>query len=198
MFFKFLAALVVSAAVLFAFTFYVGSEEPEITVETGTTETTAAVKPETSPSETTVTVTPPLTPTVTPSPETSASSEPSETTKPKGPDYDTVKDVYVYAVWYDAVESNPVNYNSIESRKAFALKGVFYFSTPLSVSFEANLYKDDSVIMTREIKLNDNVTAEADFSAGLEGTGNFDTGDYYIELLYDGKPVANTSKMRVR
>ena len=52
--------------------------------------------------------------------------------------------------------------------------------------------------MTREIKLNDNVTAEADFSAGLEGTGNFDTGDYYIELLYDGKPVANTSKMRVR
>ena len=44
----------------------------------------------------------------------------------------------------------------------------------------------------------DNVTAEADFSAGLEGLGTFEPGDYTVELYYNGEFIAKTGVMRVK
>ena len=125
-------------------------------------------------------------------------SHTSGTALPAVIDLDYVKSIYVYSVWYDAVIDNPADYTTIDSDDAFALKGVFYFSSPLTAVFEARLYKDGAMLLKRDVKLRDNVTAECDFSAGLEWAGTFDSGEYYVELLYDGQPVATTSNMRVR
>ena len=113
-------------------------------------------------------------------------------------DYSYVKEHYVYSVWYDAMSDNPAEYDSIASEKAFALKGVFYFSEPLTTVFEAKILKGDEVVLTRNVNMYDNVTAEADFSAGLEGLGTFEPGDYTVELYFNGELVAKTDIMRVR
>lgn len=112
-------------------------------------------------------------------------------------DVSFIRDAYLISCWYDVVDDNPVDYGSVNSEDAFALKGVFYFNTPLTAVFEARLYKDDQVLLTREVRMNGNVTAEADFSAGLEGLGTFETGEYYVELFFDGESIATTSIMRV-
>ena len=109
-----------------------------------------------------------------------------------------IEEAYVCAVWYDAVEGNPANYYSIESADASALRGVFYFNSPITTVFQARLYKDKEIVMTRDIYMRDNVTAEADFFAGLEETDHFEPGVYYIELLFEDKPVATTERMKVK
>ena len=109
-----------------------------------------------------------------------------------------VKSSYVYSVWYDVTSDNPADYSSITSDKAYALKGVFYFSSPLTGTFEAKILKDDEVVLTRNVNMYDNVTAEADFSAGLEGLGTFEPGDYTVELYFNGEFVAKTGGMRVK
>ena len=175
---------------LFAFAFPWEDDE----YETETTVSSVSEKPETRPPETTETH---VTNTPTPT-ETAAPSETVMTSETTGSDIDHVKEVYIYSVWYDAIESNPAYYDSIESKNASALKGVFYFSEPLSVDLQARLYKDNSLYMTRVISLKDNVTAEADFSASFEESERFMTGEYYIELLLDGEPIATTTVMRVK
>ena len=120
-----------------------------------------------------------------------------ETTEPVELDVDFVREAYLMSTWYDVVDDNPVDYDSVNSEDAFALKGVFYFNTPLTGVFEARLYNDDTLVMTRNVVMNDNVTAEADFSAGLEGLGTFEPGEYYIELYLDGECIADTTVMRV-
>ena len=112
--------------------------------------------------------------------------------------YSFVKESFVYSVWYDVTTDNPAEYGSVGSDKAFALKGVFYFSEPLKTVFEARLLKGDEVILTRNVNMYDNVTAEADFSAGLEGLGTFEPGDYTVELYFGGELVARTDIMRVK
>ena len=62
---------------------------------------------------------------------------------------------------------------------------------------EAKLYQDGELILTKEIVLNNNITAEADFSAGLEGWGTFDAGSYTIELFFEGDSVAITDSLYV-
>lgn len=122
---------------------------------------------------------------------TSATAETSEL------EYAYVKDHFVYSVWYDATSDNPADYKSIASEKAFALKGVFYFSEPLTTVFEARILNGDEVVLTRNVNMYDNVTAEADFSAGLEGLGTFEPGNYTVELYFNGELVAKTDIMRV-
>ena len=112
-------------------------------------------------------------------------------------DLSYVKEHYIYSVWYDATLDNPADYDSIASEKAFALKGVFYFSVPLTTVFEARILKGSEVVLTRNVNMYDNVTAEADFSAGLEGLGTFEPGDYTVELYFNGELVAKTDIMRV-
>ena len=73
-----------------------------------------------------------------------------------------------------------------------------YFNTPITGVFESYLYKDDSVLMTRNVNMRNNVTAEADFSAGLEGLGTFEPGEYYVELYFDGERIASSTVMKVR
>ena len=109
-----------------------------------------------------------------------------------------IKERCVYSVWYDVSTDNPAGYDWIASEKAYALKGVFYFSTPLTTVFEARLLKGDEVVLTRNVNMYDNVTAEADFSAGLEGLGTFEPGDYTVELYFNGEFVAKTDIMRVK
>ena len=121
-----------------------------------------------------------------------------ETTEPVEVDVEYVRDAYLISTWYDVVDDNPVDYENINSEDAFALKGVFYFNTPITCVFEAYLYKEDTVIMTRNVVMNNNVTAEADFSAGLEGLGTFEPGEYYIELYLNGESIADTTVMKVR
>ena len=121
----------------------------------------------------------------------------TETSETQELDYDYVENLYVYCIWYDPTEDNPVYNLYFDSKEMFALKGVFYFSEPLTTVFEAKLYMNDEVLLTRQVKLNDNVTAEADFSAGLEGMGTFAPGTYKIELLYNGETVAVTNAIEV-
>ena len=117
----------------------------------------------------------------------------TESTEPVELDIGFVSGAYLTSTWYDVIDDNPVDYDSVNTEDAFALKGVFYFNTPITGVFEAYLYKDDSVLMTRNVNMKNNVTAEADFSAGLEGLGTFEPGEYYVELY-----LASTSVMRVR
>ena len=194
---KIVAAVIVSFIVFFWISYELNKGR---TGETDITETevTENNKPETRSSETYVTPVP----TVTLPPETSSTSsettKTSETTAFPRPDIGQVKDALVYSVWYDAVDDNPVDYSDISSEDAFALKGVFYFNTPLTCSFVANLCKDNEILFTKTVTLKNNVTAEADFSAGLEGLGTFEPGDYYVELFFEGEFVSSTSIMTVR
>ncbi len=116
----------------------------------------------------------------------------------KALDYDYIKSLYVYSVWYDVSTDNPADYDAVLTENAFALKGVFYFSEPLTTTFEAKLYRGDEVVLTKNVNMYDNVTCEADFSAGLEGLGTFIPGEYTAELLFEGKTVAKTNVMKVR
>ena len=59
-----------------------------------------------------------------------------------------VEEAYMCSVWYDAVEGNPADSLSIDSSKASALRGVFYFIEPMTTVFQARLYKDKDIIMT--------------------------------------------------
>ena len=121
----------------------------------------------------------------------------TESLDPIDYDIDYIRSVCIYTVWYDAVEDNPVTQQYVNKEDAFAIKGVFYFSTPLTTSFEAKLYQDGEVILTKELVLKNNISAEADFSAGLAGWGTFDAGTYTIELLFEGESVAITDPFYV-
>lgn len=121
----------------------------------------------------------------------------TESLDPVDYDIDYIRSVCIYTVWYDAIDDNPVKEQYVNKEDAFAIKGVFYFSVPLTTSFEARLYQDGDLILTKEIVLNNNVTAEADFSAGLEGWGTFSAGTYTIELLFEGESVAVTDDFYV-
>ena len=74
---------------------------------------------------------------------------------------------------------------------------IFYFSSPLYATFEARLYKDGELLLTRDVTLVNEVTAECDFSAGLEGLGTFESGSYMIELLYEGESISVTDSLEV-
>lgn len=140
--------------------------------------------------------------------ETSQTSETFESLEPTGSyddatyetktlTYDYLKSIYIHSVWYDVETSNPAKINNIATEKAFAVKGVFYFSEPLYTSFEARLYKGDEVVLTKTVNMYDNVTCEVDFSAGLEGLGTFEPGEYKISLLFEGKEIATTTNLKV-
>lgn len=112
-------------------------------------------------------------------------------------DAEYIRSIYVYTTWYDIIDDNPVDYYDVASEDAFALKNVFYFNTPITVTFEARLYKDDDLLLTKEVVLKNNVTAEVDFSAGLEGLGTFGPGTYTVQLLYLDEEIAYSRPIEV-
>lgn len=121
----------------------------------------------------------------------------SETEDDRKLDAGYIKSLVVYSVWYDVTTGNPAKYDSIKSEKAFALKGVFYFSSPVTAEFEAKLLNGNETVLKKTFKVNKDVTCNADFSAGLEGLGTFEPGKYTVVLLFDGEEVAKTDVLRV-
>ena len=111
--------------------------------------------------------------------------------------YDRVSKAYIYAAWYDVEKDNPVDYTSIDSNDAYALKCVFYFNEPVTGSFRAVLKKDGRQVASKDIRINEKVVCECDFSAGLEGIGAFEAGIYAVSLETEGKSVAVSDVMRV-
>jgi hypothetical protein len=111
--------------------------------------------------------------------------------------YETVSKSYVYNAWYDVEKDNPVDYTSIDSNDAYALKCVFYFDKPVNGSFRAILNKDGKQVSVKNIRLDGKVVCECDFSAGLEGRGTFETGTYTVSLETEGRNVAVSGDMRV-
>lgn len=112
-------------------------------------------------------------------------------------DAEYLRSVYIFTTWYDVIDDNPIDENRVYSEDAYAIKNVFYFNTPLTVVLEARLYQNDELIMTKEIYLKNNVTAEADFSAGLEGLGTFSPGQYTVHLIYADEEIAVSDPMEV-
>jgi hypothetical protein len=129
----------------------------------------------------------------------SSSSEDSAVSSPTGPDsgFETISKAYVYSAWYDVEKDNPVDYTSIDSNDAYALKCVFYFDRPVSGSFRAILNKDGKQVSVKNIRLDGKVVCECDFSAGLEGRGTFEAGNYTVSLETEGKNIAVSGDMRV-
>ena len=111
--------------------------------------------------------------------------------------YENAKKAYVYNVWYDIEKDNPVDYDSIDSNDAYALKCVFYFNKPVSGDFRAVLNRDGKPVAETDIRIDGKVVCECDFSAGLEGVGTFEAGVYCVSLETGGKTVAVSVEMRV-
>ena len=127
---------------------------------------------------------------------TQESGTESAVTEP-GSGFDVISKAYVYNAWYDVEKDNPVDYKSIDSNDAYALKCVFYFNEPVTGSFRAVLRKDGVQVAVKDIRIKDKVVCECDFSAGLEGKGTFDPGTYTVALETEGKNVAVSGDMRV-
>ena len=129
----------------------------------------------------------------------SSSSEDSAVSSPTSPDsgFETISKSYVYSAWYDVEKDNPVDYTSIDSNDAYALKCVFYFNRPVNGNFRAILNKDGKQISVKNIRLDGKVVCECDFSAGLEGRGTFEAGTYTVSLETEDKNIAISGDMRV-
>lgn len=128
-----------------------------------------------------------------------SSSEDSRVSAQTEPDsgFETISKSYVYSAWYDVEKDNPVDYISIDSNDAYALKCVFYFDKPVNGSFQAILNKDGRQVSVKSIRLDGKVVCECDFSAGLEGRGTFEAGTYTVSLETEGRNVAVSGDMRV-
>ena len=111
--------------------------------------------------------------------------------------FDRISKAYVYSAWYDVEKDNPVDYTSIDSNDAYALKCVFYFSEPVTGSFRVILKKDGKQVAVKDIRIKEKVVCECDFSAGLEGIGTFETGIYNVALETEGMSVAVSGDMRI-
>ena len=127
---------------------------------------------------------------------TQESGTESAATEP-GSGFDVISKAYVYNAWYDVEKDNPVDYTSIDSNDAYALKCVFYFNVPVTGNFRAVLRKDGNQVAVKDIRIKDKVVCECDFSAGLEGKGTFDPGTYTVALENESKIVALSGDMRV-
>lgn len=111
--------------------------------------------------------------------------------------FERISKAYIYSAWYDIEKDNPVDYSSIDSNDAYAMKCVFYFNEPVSGTFRAVLKRDGEQVSVKQIRLDGKVIAECDFSAGLEGLGSFRPGSYKVYLETENKNVAVSDEMRV-
>ncbi|MBR5358723.1 MAG: hypothetical protein IK128_05890 [Clostridiales bacterium] len=113
-------------------------------------------------------------------------------------DPDLVMNAYVYSVWYDVEMDFPLTTETIPSEKAYAITNVFYFSTPINGTFNAVLLgSDGKAVMSDDFHVNNEVTVSCDFSAGMAGWVNFNPGNYYVELYYDGNLVATSEEVTI-
>lgn len=103
--------------------------------------------------------------------------------------------IIVDAMWYDSDMGNPMNVSSVSNPSA--LWGVFYFNKLQTVNFTAQLCLNGDVIATREINMQDNITAECEFSPSSVGRTKFQNGDYTIVLVFNDEAVMSTETLHV-
>lgn len=128
---------------------------------------------------------------------TSDESETEATLGENDTGYERICKAYIYSAWYDVEKDNPVDYTSIDSNDAYALKCVFYFNEPVTGAFRAVLKKDGKQLAVKDFRISEKVVSEIEFSAGLEGIGTFEKGAYTVSLETEDKSVAVSDVMRV-
>lgn len=113
-------------------------------------------------------------------------------------DADLVLNAYIYSVWYDVEMDFPLTMDSIPNEKAYAITNVYYFSTPITGTFNAVLIgSDGKAVMSGDFHVTNEVTVSCDFSAGMAGWVKFNPGNYYAELYYDGNLVATSEEVTI-
>lgn len=113
-------------------------------------------------------------------------------------DADLVLNAYIYSVWYDVEMDFPLTMDSIPNEKAYAITNVYYFSTPITGTFNAVLIgSDGKAVMSGDFHVTNEVTVSCDFSAGMAGWVKFNPGNYYVELYYDGNLVATSEEVTI-
>jgi len=116
----------------------------------------------------------------------------NETSQISASDESTV----ISATWYDVETGNPLERDMVSD--AYAVQAVFYFSTPQTGQFHAELISESGdVILSADITADNEITVVCDFSAGLQGWGTFDTGSYCAVLFKDGSEIARTKYLKV-
>lgn len=129
--------------------------------------------------------------TVTPAPSQGAGSMDATT-------YEEIQASYIYTVWYDVELDQPMEQDQVSPEKAYAIKNVFYFNRPVTATLHAELFdQQDTLILSKDIELNGNVICPCDFSAGLEGMVQFESGDYYIVISMNGNQIAKSDILTV-
>ncbi|MBP5655393.1 MAG: hypothetical protein J6X33_07735 [Clostridiales bacterium] len=120
----------------------------------------------------------------------------TETTEPVSEDTGDIKDKYLASVWYGIETGNPLDSYSVSD--AYAVQNVFYFTYPVSGTFETVLKNSEGKeILKHTVEVKDQVTVVCDFSAGHEGWGTFDPGKYCVELYYGGQLIATSDYLTV-
>ncbi len=102
-------------------------------------------------------------------------------------------DLYVNSYWYDPQMGNPLDSGSIPF-VVDALQLAFYFNSPISGSFTAELIRDNQSVATIELTVNEGVMILCDFPAGEQGFGN---GSYTVKLCTGGICIASSVPLRV-
>ena len=111
-------------------------------------------------------------------------------------DSNSIKDKYLASVWYGVETGNPLD--ELVVSDAYAVQNIFYFSEPVSGTFQAVLVDDSGKeILKGDFALDGGVTLVCDFSAGHEGWGTFDPGKYRVELSYQGQKIAVSDYLTV-
>lgn len=105
-----------------------------------------------------------------------------------------VNSIFVDSFWYDPIQGDPTNATSFND--AHYLQHVFYFNQPMTMSFTAELIKDDEVIDSYEITLVDSVIATCDFEK--DDVSAFASGSYVIALSFNGEVVVASDAITVR
>ena len=117
-------------------------------------------------------------------------------TEPLSSDAEDIKDKYLTSVWYDVETGNPLEASSVAN--AYAVQNVFYFTYPVTGTFEARLVNGEGEeVLKQTIEAKELVTIVCDFSAGHEGWGTFSPGNYYVELFYGGLKIGESDKLKV-
>ena len=117
-------------------------------------------------------------------------------TEPVPSDAGDISGKYLTSVWYDVETGNPLDASSVAN--AYAVQNVFYFTHPVSGTFEARLLSGEGKeVLKQVIECEGQVTIVCDFSAGHEGWGTFEPGSYYVELYYGGQKIGTSDRLKV-
>ncbi len=105
-----------------------------------------------------------------------------------------VNSIFVDSYWYDPLQSDPIVNATFTN--ALYMQHVFYFNQPMTMVFTCELRRDDEVIDSYELALNQNVIASCDFENN-DGSA-YASGTYTIALVCNGNDIVVSSPATVR